>query len=294
MGDQVTTHRGPGALGTTGLPGTPRFEVLPLPGITGTVLESLPRHATVTVTASPRRGPGATIATAVSLAAQGVSVVPHLSARQIRDEAALKTTLDTLTTAGITEIFVIGGDPVEPVGEFTGAMDILPTIAQADAGLRVGIAGYPEPHPVIADDTLIQSMRDKLPFASYVVSQMCFDAGTLRTWVRRIRDRGVALPVLVGVPGPTSPSTLLRVGTKVGVGESVRVLRKHRGGLRHLAAPTPWRPDRLLRDLAPAFADPDSGLEGMHVYTFNDVAAAGRWWQETASGDRDAAPTADQ
>lgn len=289
---RLTPHRRPGR-GPVRPLGPPRFEILPLPGITDTVQEFLPPQATVTVTASPRRGNGATVSTAVALALQGRHVVPHLSARLIRDEVTLRATLDTLATSGVTEAFVIGGDAAEPVGDYTSAVDILPTISQMGHGLRIGIAGYPEPHPLIDDDTVIQAMEDKRPHASYVVSQMCFDARTVLTWVRRVRERGVDLPVLVGVPGPTPAHTLLRIGAKVGVGESARVLRKHRGGLRHLASPLPWQPTRLLEDLAPGFADPTYGIRGMHVYTFNAIAATGRWWQEV-SGDEESSHTLDQ
>ena len=128
-------------------------------------------------------------------------------------------------------------------------------------------------------------IRDR--YASYIVSQMCFDSRTLLAWVRRLRERGVDLPVLVGIPGPTSTGRLLRIGTQIGVGESARVLRKHRGGLRHLVSPAPWRPNQLLRDLSPGFTDPEYGLQGLHVYTFNDVATAGRWRQEASNGGVD-------
>ena len=291
---RLTTRLGSEPRRPVAPPGQPRFEVLPVPGITDKVLESLPAHATVAVTASPRRGNEETINTAVSLALQGVSVVPHLSARMVRGEAELKDALETLTVSGVTELFVIGGDAVEPVGEYTSALDVLPTIAQSDHGLRIGIAGYPETHPLIDDDVVVQAMWDKRPYASYVVSQMCFDAHSLLSWVRRLRDRGMDLPVLVGIPGPASAGKLLQVGTQIGVGESTRVLRKHRGGLRHLASPVPWRPNQLLQDLSAAFADPDYALHGVHVYTFNDVAAAGRWWQQTSRGDQEAAHTLDQ
>lgn len=289
-----STHHRPAERRPVGLPGPPRFEVLPLPGITDEAPGSLPADSTVTVTASPRQGLAATIDCATNLALQGMHVVPHLSARLIKDEAALKTTLDTLATSGVEEIFVVGGDALEPVGEYTGSVELLESIAQMEHGFRIGIAGYPEPHPLISDDVAVQAMWDKRQYASYIVSQMCFDARDLLTWVRRVRRRGIDLPILVGVPGPATTRKLLQIGSKIGVGQSTRLLRKHRGGLRHLASPVPWRPTKLLQDLAPAFADPTYGLQGLHIYTFNDVAAAGRWWQEASSGDREAAPTLDQ
>ena len=261
----------------------PRFEVIPLPGIEEQVGQHLPPDATVTVTASPGRGLSPTIETSTRLALQGLHVVPHLAARSVRDRAELERTLQGLASAGVEEVFVVGGDSPQPIGDFASALELLQAMSEMGHSFTVGIAGYPEPHPKIDDDVTVQAMWDKRAHASYIVSQMCFDARTLLEWVRRVRRRNVLLPVKVGVAGPATTHRLLRVGARVGVGESVRVLSHHRSGLWRLARPGPWRPDRLLEGLAPGFEDPAYGLSGLHVYTFNAVAEAGRWWQSTAS-----------
>lgn len=263
--------------------GEPRFEVLPLPGIEEEVVRHLPPGATVTVTASPRRGMPATLECATRLAERGVRVVPHLSARLVADEAELKSLLDDLVTAGVGEVFVVGGDSGRPTGDYAGALDLLQAMAHLGHDLVVGVAGYPESHPAIPDDVAVQAMWDKRVHASYIVSQMCFDARVLRAWVRRVRERGVQLPIRVGVAGPASTRQLLRISARIGVGESTRVLTHHGRGLWRLATPGAWRPDRLLDDLAPVLADPAYGVQGLHVYTFNDVAAAGRWWREATN-----------
>jgi len=121
-------------------------------------------------------------------------------------------------------------------------------------------------------------MWDKQAHAAYIVSQICFDARTLLAWVRRVRRRGVQLPIRVGLPGPAGTQQLLRISTRVGVGDSARMLSKHRG-LWRLAQPGQWRPDRLLADLAPAFADPDYYLQGLHIYTFNALDSVSTWWR---------------
>lgn len=260
----------------------PRFEVIPLPGIEEQVVRHLPPHATVTVTASPRRGLAPTTDLAIRLALRGLQVVPHLAARLVRDGAELERTLDSLSTAGVGEVFVIGGDAVQPAGEFASALDLLQAMSTLGHDLTVGIAGYPEPHPKIDNDVTVQAMWDKRTYASYVVSQMCFDARTVLEWVSRVRRRGVLLPIKVGVAGPATTQQLLRVGARVGVGESVRVLGHHRTGLWRLARPGTWLPDRLLSDLSPAFDDPTYGFAGLHVYTFNAIAEAGRWWQRVS------------
>lgn len=262
----------------------PRFEVIPIPGIEEEVVHHLPPHTTVTVTASPRRGLAPTLELTTRLALRGIEVVPHLAARQVRDTAELGSILRDLASAGVHEVFVIGGDAAEPTGEFGGSVDLLRAMEGLGHEFTVGIAGYPETHPKIIDDVTIQAMWDKRSHASYIVSQMCFDARVLLDWVRRVRRRGVGLPIRVGIAGPVSTARMLRVGARVGVGESMRVLSKNRGVMRQLARPGTWQLDLLLADLAPAFADSWYGFAGLHVYTFNAVADTGRWWQEATAG----------
>src|ERR1700694_3423607 len=69
---------------------SPRYEVLPTEDVEERVVAGVPREVTVTITASPRRGIEATIGLAERLAGHGFAVVPHLSARLIRDESHLR------------------------------------------------------------------------------------------------------------------------------------------------------------------------------------------------------------
>src|ERR687893_2776537 len=87
-----------------------RFEVLPLDGIEEQVLEHLRPDTKVTVTASPRRGLEATLALSERLAGAGYPVVPHLSARLVRDRAHLDEAVARLSAAGGHELFVPAGD----------------------------------------------------------------------------------------------------------------------------------------------------------------------------------------
>lgn len=256
----------------------PRFEVIPVPGIAAQVMEHLGPEATVTVTASPRQGLRPTVELATELARQGMNVVPHLSARLVRDCSELAGILTELTSARVGEVFVIGGDSSHPIGEFASTLDLLTAMAGIGHDFTVGVAGYPEPHPTIDDDVTIQAMWDKQAHAAYIVSQICFDARALLAWVRRVRRRGVQLPIRVGLPGPAGTQQLLRISTRVGVGDSARMLSKHRG-LWRLAQPGQWRPDRLLAELTPAFDDPGYHLQGLHIYTFNALDSVSRWWR---------------
>src|SRR5690625_3325795 len=136
----------------------PRFEVIPLRGIAAGVVDHLDPGATVTVTASPRHGLQPTLELATVLAGHGMNVVPHLAARLVPGRDELAGILTQLESAGVGEVFVIGGDNAQPVGEFASSLDLLTAMAGIGHDLTVGVAGYPEPHPGIDDDVLIQAM----------------------------------------------------------------------------------------------------------------------------------------
>jgi methylenetetrahydrofolate reductase (NADPH) len=256
----------------------PRYEVIPLEGVVDRVAEHVPGDAKLAVTASPRRGIERTLDVAAALAELGYRVVPHVSARLVADETHLKDVMQRLSDVGIREAFVIAGDVEEPLGAFASALDLLEAMAGSGHRLdEIGIAGYPESHPVIEDDITIQAMWDKRRYATYIVSQLCFDPKVVAGWVRRVRRRGVEQPIHLGLPGPVELARLLRVSSSIGLGESARFIRRHWGWLPHLLRPGGYRPDRLVEGLAGTLADPADRVPGFHVYTFNEVERTERW-----------------
>jgi methylenetetrahydrofolate reductase (NADPH) len=230
------------------------------------------------VTASPKKGIETTLEFAERLTKQGYQVVPHLSARLVVDEAHLKDILVRLRESGIREVFVVAGDPDEPAGKFAGADELLPVMAQIGHDFEeVGITGYPESHPVISDEVTIEAMYDKAPHATYIVSQICFDPKVTADWVRRVRRRGVELPIYVGMPGSVSRQKLVRISRNIGLGESARFLKKQSNWLWRLFLPGGYSPDRLIRGLTPSLADPQNKVLGFHIYTFNEVEKTEAW-----------------
>jgi methylenetetrahydrofolate reductase (NADPH) len=252
--------------------------VLPIDGVTDSVESHVPPAVKITVTASPTKGLEPTLQTAERLVARGYAVVPHLSARLVQDHRHLDEIKGRLLAAGIREVFVIAGDARQPAGEFAGAAELLAAMGELRRGLaEVGISGYPESHHLISDETTIEAMFEKEPMATYIVSQICFDADVIATWIRRVRDRGTFLPIWVGVPGAVDNRKLLRTSLRIGLGESVRFLRAQRGLLRRFLVPRPFTPTKLLQALIPSFADPEARLGGIHVYTFNELERTERW-----------------
>ena len=145
--------------------------------------------------------------------------MPHLSARQVRDQGHVEEIVARLAAAGVGEVFVPAGDAQEP-GPFQDAAALLRVLAGRFE--EVGITGYPESHHLIDDDTTIQAMFEKAPMATYIVSQICFDPAVIDTWIGRVRRAQPQLPIWVGMPGNVDNAKLVRVSMKIGLGESVR------------------------------------------------------------------------
>jgi len=254
----------------------PRFEILPLDGIEEQVLEHLGTEVKVTVTASPRKGLEATLDLSERLARAGYPVVPHLSARLIRDRVHLEETLARLRAAGVRELFVPAGDATEP-GEFAGAAELLTAMGPLRAEFDdIGITGYPESHHLISDEETIQAMFAKAPMATCIISQICFDPAVIAAWIAEVRRRGTHLPIWIGLPGSVDYSKLMRISMNIGLGESARFLRHHGNWISRLVT-RQFKPDPLLRGLGPTLADPVANVAGFHLYTFNEVARTERW-----------------
>lgn len=256
-----------------------RFEIIPLKNALAQS-RFLPPGAVVTVTASPNKGMEATLDLAAELSEAGFDVTPHLSARLHRDRAHLAASLQRAADLGIRRAFVVGGDHLHP-GEFFDGLSLLRAMEEIGHPFdEVGIPAYPEGHPVIPDDKLDRALSDKQPYAHHLATQMCFDAGAIRSFLSAARGRGIALPTLLGVPGVGGRMKLLQISARIGVGDSMRFLSKNARVVTKLLGPGGYDPGELLEDLGDSLSDPALAIEGLHVYTFNRCEATEAWRRE--------------
>lgn len=258
-----------------------RFELMPFDSFEGE-MEHLPEGATIAITTSPQLGLDATLEWAEKAADRGFEVSPHIAARYVRDDDHLEEIAGRLTEAGITDVFVPGGDRDEPVGKFDSAYALLAALENLDCSFdEVGITGYPEGHAFLDDETLAESMKKKEPYATYIVTQLCYDPDAVVGWVEDVRARGVDLPIEVGIPGVMNYQRLVNISKKVGVGDSVRFLQKTTGIFgfvrQFVGSRGKYTPDELVEGLAPYADDPEYGIRGLHVYTFNQSEDTESW-----------------
>jgi methylenetetrahydrofolate reductase (NADPH) len=244
-------------------------------------LRLLAPGAYVAVTCSPSKGVDETLRMTARLAGRGFKMVPHIAARMVRDRAHLAEIMALLDDLPVDSIFVPGGDAARPVGAYSRAVELLRDLAEFPHRFRfVGVAAHPEGHPEADDDTLLRELEKKQPLANYLVTQMCFDSSALGDWLRRIRARGIGLPAYIGIPGVADRASLLKTSLRIGVGDSLRFLRRKSDAARQLMQNSAYTPDSLLSGLAPLLADPDSLVVGAHIFCFNEVEKTERWRQQ--------------
>jgi methylenetetrahydrofolate reductase (NADPH) len=252
-----------------------RFEVLPFEDIVAEAAQ-LPRTVRVSITCSPKHGPDGALEMATRLCGLGHSPTVHVAARMVRDRDHLDRLLAGMADAGVEDLFLIGGDVEEPVGEYSSAAELLALVADhPDRPELIGVAGYPEGHPLISDEELERALRAKSRLADYVVTQMCFDAEALRGWIVQEREQGMDLPVVIGMPGKVTRRKLLRMSARIGVGPSLDFLRKQKG-LRALLSRRSTA-DRLFDGVVPLLDDPRLAVAGFQYFTFNELLQTWEW-----------------
>ncbi len=264
------------------------YEIVPMKSIEQAITD-LPSGAHVSVTCSPAKGIAATLEYTDHLIGLGHRPIPHLAARMVEGPDDAAKIAGWLRERELPEVYVIAGDAPEPAGPYDGALSFLRDFLDADPGVgRVGVAGYPDGHALIPDEVVQEQLRAKQALLAehgmggWISTQMCFDETTIRSWLESERADGIVLPVRLGVPGVVDRARLMTMGTRLGIGTSLRYLSKNRSTVMHLMAPGGFDPTAMVV----AFADDAErlGIEALHSFTFNAVAETRAWQEMIMSG----------
>ncbi len=230
----------------------------------------------VTLTWIPGSDPMRSIAPAAKLRRAGLFVMPHIGARHFESAAQLQDLSERLVgEAGVDRVLVIGGDRKRPAGPFDSALAVMQSGVFQQIGIRrVAIAGFPEGNPHIPEGILLEALSAKVDFARReglqlsLLTQFCFSAEPIVTWLRRIRAQGIDVPVRIGLAGPAGIVTLVRYAVRCGVGNSLRVLTDNPSFTRALVDHSPGP---IIGELARSIAQDREtrlGIAGLHFYIF--------------------------
>jgi len=191
----------------------------------------LPRGTRLFLSAVPAQSFEQHVKLAALTRRAGLEPVAHLPARRFASAAQCSEILSRFRDeADLRAALVLAGDDASQ-GVFADTLALMRSGALQKAGIfDIGVTGYPEGHPQIADDRLAAALRDKIAEAErsglklQIVSQFSFAPDRIVQWLRSLRAQGVRLPVRVGMAGPTSIPALLRFARRCGVNGSLRGL----------------------------------------------------------------------
>ena len=213
----------------------------------------------------------------------GFEPIVHLSARRLQSEEQLDSYLRDITTkAGVKRVFVIAGDPPEPEGPYENSLQIIESGLLEKHGIEiVGVGGHPEGHPNNTKAELWDWMEKKLAavrahgIVPLVVTQFAFDDDAIIEWIAEMRERGIDVPVRLGVPGPAGIKRLLGFAKRCGVGASASVMKKYGISLTNLIGSA--GPDKLVDSLDKKLSDEEHGRVRLHFYPFGALTASAEW-----------------
>ena len=258
-----------------------RYELVPMKSVEAGIAD-LPAGCSVSVTCSPAKGLPATFELSARLLERGHHVVPHIAARLVTGPQHAAEIASWFRTHGLHEMFLVGGDAPHPVGQYHDATSFLRDLLDTDHGLtHIGVTAYPDGHALIAPGSLHEALHAKQQLLSaagiigHATTQMCFDAAQIRSWLGAERAAGLTMAVHLGIPGVIDRAKLLTMGMRLGIGNSMRFVKKNGGTLGRLFSPAGYDPAKLVIPIA-AQAD-ELGIDGLHSFTFNNVGATALW-----------------
>lgn len=264
-----------------------RYEVIPLKNLENQ-LEHIPSGASVSVTCSFAKGQQTTLDLTRRIIGLGHMSVPHFSARLTKDEQAVKDLASFCRDNGITEVFLVAGDAPEPVGKYDGVVAFLKDFLATDHGLsKIGVTAYPDGHTLIPKQVVHEALHAKQALLAeagmpgFASTQMHFDTKQWIQWLRGERAAGFDLPVHIGAPGVIDRAKLISLSTKLDIGSSVRFLQKNSGAIFRMFRPGGYNPVKFLSPLAKV-AD-ELNIEGIHMFTFNNIADTAAWQRQQLS-----------
>ena len=225
-----------------------------------TDLSNLPKVKNVYITLLPGEDFRQVVNKAKELTNLGFNPVPHFPARSIKNLNNLKDYVKRCKDDGVKQALVIGGS-AQPIGDFHCSLQLLET--GLFEGFRIGIAGHPDGSPDISDSDLEKAMRDKKPYADYIVTQWLMEPEPIIKFVSK-----QTIPVHVGITGPMKISSLLKFANTVGAKNSINFIKSNLGKTFDLLRPKD--PNDLIEKVK-------SVTNNFHIYTFGGLKETSAW-----------------
>ncbi len=148
----------------------------------------------------------------------GVPTLAHLTCVS-SDKASVKHQIDAIQSAGINNIMALRGDIPEgrktedrSRWDYNYAIDLIREIRESHSDFCIGAACYPEVHPESSDrKTDIKYLKEKVDAGvDFLTTQMFFDNNIFYSFLYKIREAGINVPVVPGIMPITNANQIKR------------------------------------------------------------------------------------
>jgi methylenetetrahydrofolate reductase (NADPH) len=251
----------------------------------------LPKNTRVYIAHIETEDIAAMVATAKRLNDEGFTVMPHIPARIIKNQAMLNDWISMYQNeAGVDEALLLAGGSKKPAGDFDSSIQLIESGLFDKAGFkRLHIAGHPEGSmdidPSGGTKNVSEALSWKQEFSKRtdasmaIATQFCFDAEVVKKWTDDIKEKGIDIPIHIGIAGPAKLQTLLKFSIECGIGASMKVLTKRAKDLTKLLLP--YRPTQILNELAEYKSiDPKLNIEQVHFFPIGGIKQTVDWLKD--------------
>ncbi|KAI1255146.1 hypothetical protein MGN70_003210 [Eutypa lata] len=205
----------------------------------------------------------------------GLETCMHLTCTDMGEEK-VNDALAKAYKAGCTNILALRGDPPREKEKWIATEDNFQYARDLVAHIRnkygnhfgIGVAGYPEGCDDNKDEgQLLDHLKEKVDMgATFIVTQMFYDADNFVRWMGKVRERGITVPILPGImPIATYASFIRRanhMNCKVPDGwmEALEPIKNDDAAVRNVGK-------SLVADLCRKIMA--AGIVHLHFYTMN-------------------------
>jgi methylenetetrahydrofolate reductase (NADPH) len=203
----------------------------------------------------------------------GLESMAHLTCVG-HSKSEIKNILDELENSGIENVLALRGDPPQGETHFAPHPDGFKYASELTAFIRasyplcIAVAGYPEGHIESQDkETDWDWLRQKIMAgANFIITQLFFDNRDFFAFEKRIREKGVTVPIIPGIMPITNYGQIVRFTQTCGAKIPEKVARDLEEIQDDLEAVQRYGVEYATRQCGELIAH---GVPGIHFYTLN-------------------------
>ena len=184
----------------------------------------------------------------------------------------INSELETYRSMGMENVLAMRGDlPAGwegTQGDFSYADGLIRYIKKEFPDFCIAAACYPEKHILApsfaADIAHLRSKQDN--GAEFLMSQLCHDVEAFKDFVYRIREAGIAIPVVLGIMPALDKDAIIRMTVSNGCSipaELAAIIGRYGDD------PAEFKKAGIEYTINQIYRFMEAGIEGLHIYTLN-------------------------